>query len=67
MAAAGAGVALNYSSGRKGAELVAQAIIDDGGKAIAVGADVSKATDVARLFKEVYSAFGRLDVLVNTG
>src|SRR5258705_1294361 len=36
-----------------------------GGKAIAVGADVSKAADVARLFKEVDSAFGRLDVLVN--
>ena len=38
---------------------------DSGGKAIAVGADVSKAADVARLFKEVDSAFGRLDVLVN--
>src|ERR1700757_4483130 len=47
------------------AEGVAQAIIDNGGKAIAVGADVSKAADVARLFKEVHSAFGRLDVLVN--
>jgi 3-oxoacyl-[acyl-carrier protein] reductase len=32
---------------------------------MAVGADVSKAADVARLFKEVDSAFGRLDVLVN--
>jgi 3-oxoacyl-[acyl-carrier protein] reductase len=42
-----------------------KAIIDNGGKAIAVGADVSKAADVARLFKEVDSAFGRLDVLVN--
>src|ERR1700758_1379014 len=62
---AGARVAVNYSSDRKGAERVAQAIIDNGGEAIAVGADVSKAADVARLFKEVHSAFGRLDVLVN--
>jgi 3-oxoacyl-[acyl-carrier protein] reductase len=44
---------------------VAQAITDDGGKAIAVGADVSKPAEVARLFQEVDSAFGRLDVLVN--
>ena len=65
LGAAGARVAVNYSSDREGAERVAQAIRDDGGKAIAVGADVSKAADVARLFKEVDSAFGRLDVLVN--
>ena len=63
--AEGARVAVNYSSDREGAERVAQAITDDGGEAIAVGADVSKAADVARLFKEVDSAFGRLDVLVN--
>src|ERR1700745_3007835 len=63
--AAGARVAVNYSSDREGAERVAQAIIDNGGDAIAVGADVSKAAEVARLFKEVDSAFGRLDVLVN--
>jgi 3-oxoacyl-[acyl-carrier protein] reductase len=47
------------------AERLAQAIIDSGGEAISVGADVSKAADVARLFKEMHSAFGRLDVLVN--
>jgi 3-oxoacyl-[acyl-carrier protein] reductase len=64
-AAAGALVAVNYSSDRKGAERVAQAIIDSGGGAIAVGGDVSKAADVTRLFKEVDSAFGRLDVLAN--
>src|SRR5437879_13128848 len=62
---AGARVAVNYSSDREGAERVAQAITDNGGKAIAVGADVSKAADVARLFDKVDSAFGRLDTLVN--
>ena len=56
LAAAGARVALNYSSDRKGAEQVAQAITDSGGQAIAVGADVSNAADVARLFKEVDAA-----------
>src|ERR1700683_2868902 len=65
LAAAGARVAVNYSSDRKGAERVAQTIVDSGGKAIAIGADVAKAADVARLFEEVDTAFGRLDVLVN--
>jgi 3-oxoacyl-[acyl-carrier protein] reductase len=65
LAAAGARVAVNYSSDRQGAERVVQAIRDGGGEAIAVAADVSKSTEVARLYKEVDSAFGRLDVLVN--
>ncbi|HTX36533.1 MAG TPA: glucose 1-dehydrogenase [Bryobacteraceae bacterium] len=65
LAAAGARVAVNYSSDREGAERVAQSIVDSGGGAIAVGGDVSKAADVTRMFKEVDSAFGRLDVLVN--
>src|SRR5258708_13878 len=65
LGAAGARVAVNYSSDREGAERAVQAITDNGGEAIAVGADVSRAADVARLFKEVDSAFGRLDVLVN--
>ena len=65
LAAAGARVAVTYSSDRTGAERVAQAIIDSGGEAIAIRADVSKAAEVAPLFKEVDTAFGRLDILVN--
>jgi 3-oxoacyl-[acyl-carrier protein] reductase len=65
LAAAGARVVVNYSSDRKGAERVAQTIKDSGSEAITIGADVSKAADVARLFQEVDAAFGRLDVLVN--
>ncbi len=65
LAAAGARVAVNYSSDREAGQRVAQAIVDSGGEAIAVGADVSKAADVARLFREVDAAFGRLDILVN--
>src|ERR1700691_2967689 len=65
LGAEGARVAVNYSSDREGAERVARAITDNGGEAISVGSDVSKAAEVARLFKEVDSAFGRLDVLAN--
>ena len=65
LAAADALLVVNYSSDREGAEHVARAIIDSRGEAIAVGADISKAADVAQLFKEVDSAFVRLNVLVN--
>lgn len=65
LAAAGARLVVNNSSEREGAEHVARAIIYSRGEAIAVGADISKAADAAQLFKEVDSAFGRLDVLVN--
>ena len=65
LGAEGARVVVNYSSDQKGAERVVQAIIGNGGEAIAVGADVSKAAEVVRLFNEVDSAFGRLDILVN--
>jgi 3-oxoacyl-[acyl-carrier protein] reductase len=65
LGAAGARVVVNHFSDRKGAERVAEAIKANGGEAIAVGADVSKATDVKLLFKEVDSAFGILDILVN--
>jgi len=47
LAAEDARVAVNYSSDREGAERVAQAITENGGEAISVGADVSKAADVA--------------------
>ena len=50
LGAAGARVAVNYSSDREGAERVAQAITGNGSEAIAVAADVSKAAGVARLY-----------------
>src|SRR5260370_14730421 len=65
LGAAGARVAVNYSSDRQGAERLAQAIIDSGGEAISVGADVARAADGARLFHQVDSRFGRLDGLVD--
>jgi 3-oxoacyl-[acyl-carrier protein] reductase len=40
-------------------------ITANGGKAIAVHADVSKVEDVKQLFKEANNASGRLDILVN--
>src|SRR5437879_12539650 len=65
LAAAGAAVVVNYVSSKAGAERVVAEIAETGGTAIAVQGDVSKASDVRRLFAETRKAFGRLDVLVN--
>jgi 3-oxoacyl-[acyl-carrier protein] reductase len=62
---AGASVVVNYSSSKEGADKVVSEITNQGGKAIAVQGDVSKAADIERLFRETKQAFGQLDVLVN--
>jgi 3-oxoacyl-[acyl-carrier protein] reductase len=65
LGAAGASVVVNYASDRAGAEKVAAEIIKTGSKAVSVQADLSKPEEIARLFGEAKTAFGRLDVLVN--
>ncbi len=65
LAEAGAAVAVNYSSGKEGADRVVSEITSSGGKAIAIGGDVTKAGDVKRLFEETRKSFGSVDVLVN--
>jgi 3-oxoacyl-[acyl-carrier protein] reductase len=65
LGAAGAAVAVNYSSAKEGADKVVAEITGKGGKAIAVRGDVAKAADVRQLFEETKKAFGTLDVVVN--
>jgi len=65
LASVGAAVVVNYASDRTGAESVVKAIVAAGGRAIALQADVAKASDVTRLFEQAARAFGSLDVLVN--
>ena len=64
-AAEGARVVVNYASDTAGAGRVVDAIKAEGGEAIAVAGDVSKAADVASLFDAAEAAFGQVDVLVN--
>ncbi|MGC4087166.1 MAG: glucose 1-dehydrogenase [Polyangiaceae bacterium] len=64
-AAEGASVVVNYASDRAGAARLVDEIQAEGGRAVAVQADVSSERDVERLFEESSKAFGRLDVLVN--
>jgi 3-oxoacyl-[acyl-carrier protein] reductase len=65
LAAEGAAVVVNYASSREGADQVVAEITKNGGKAVAVQANVAKKSDLERLFAEVKKQFGRLDILVN--
>jgi 3-oxoacyl-[acyl-carrier protein] reductase len=65
LAAEGASVVVNYSSSKEGADRVVAEIVSDGGKAIAVQANVAKQPEIDRLFSETTKAFGKLDILVN--
>ena len=65
LAAEGAAVVVNYSSGKEEAERLVSQIIREGGKAIAIQGDVTKAADVKRMFEETKKALGPLNVLVN--
>src|SRR3954469_24885400 len=65
LAAQGAAVVVNYSSSKQGADRIVGEITGNGGKAVAIQANVAKEADVRRLFAETKKAFGKLDILVN--
>ena len=65
LAAEGASVVVNYASSKAGADTVVAAITKEGGKAIAVGGDVSKAAEAQGIIDAAIKTYGRLDILVN--
>ena len=65
LAEAGAAVAVNYREKAAEARNVAETIRRAGGRAMAVGADVSQAAEVAGLVAAVERELGPVDVLVN--
>ncbi|WP_036141529.1 glucose 1-dehydrogenase [Luteibacter sp. 9135] len=65
LAAEGASVVVNYASSKAGADTVVAAIEAAGGKAFAVGGDVSKQADAEGMVAAAIAQFGRLDILVN--
>ncbi|MDU9412967.1 SDR family oxidoreductase [Pseudomonas sp. zfem005] len=64
-AARGYALCINYRRQREAAEQLVDEITRQGGRAIAVAADVADERQVAQLFAAIDSEFGRLDVLVN--
>ena len=64
LAGAGASVVVNYRSKAPRAEKVVAEIAAAGGRAIAVGADLTDAASVAAMFERAATEFGPIDVLV---
>ena len=62
--AEGATVVVNYASSKAGADRVVAGITGEGGRAIAVQADMAKEADVRRLMDEA-RRLGPIDILVN--
>ena len=65
LGAEGASVVVNYASSKAGADTVVAAITKAGGKAVAVGGDVSKAAEAQGIIDAAIKNYGRLDILVN--
>ena len=65
LGAAGASVVVNYASSKSGADKVVAEIVAAGGKAVAVGGDVSKAAEAQGIIDAAIKNFGKLDILVN--
>jgi 3-oxoacyl-[acyl-carrier protein] reductase len=60
----GASVVVNYAGSEQAAQELVERIETLGSQAIAVQADVSKVTDIDRLFDTARNRFGRLDIAV---
>jgi 3-oxoacyl-[acyl-carrier protein] reductase len=66
LADAGAFVAINYHSSEAPANDLVKQIESRGGKAVAIGADVSRTEGAERLVAETCAAFGdKIDILIN--
>jgi 3-oxoacyl-[acyl-carrier protein] reductase len=65
MARDGAAVVVNFTRGEAEANRVIAAINAEGGRAVAVKADVASPGDIGRLFTVAEDRFGRVDILVN--
>lgn len=65
LAGEGAKVAINFAGSTSKAEAVKQEIEAQGGEAMLVQADVSKADAVEEMVAKVQEAFGTIDILVN--
>ncbi len=65
LAEAGAAVAINYRERADAANALAKQITGAGGKAVAIGADVSEAGAVAQMMERASTELGPIDILVN--
>jgi 3-oxoacyl-[acyl-carrier protein] reductase len=65
LARRGACVVVNYSKSEAEAKATVHSIVNQGGQAIALQADVSKDQEVRRMVDSIIQHFGTVDLLVN--
>ena len=65
LAKQGVTVVINFISDKQAAAETVEAITNAGGKAISIQADVSKVTEIKRLFDEAEQALGKLHIVVS--
>ncbi len=65
VAAQGASVAINFLHSQKEAGSLVEELQQQGHKALALQADISREEEVSRLFDEIRSAWGEVELLVN--
>lgn len=65
LAAEGASVVVNFKHDVAGGDETCRSIVEAGGTATAIQADVGSPAEAARLIEETCQTFGRIDVLVN--
>ncbi|WP_013334699.1 SDR family oxidoreductase [Gloeothece verrucosa] len=65
LARAGASVVVNYHSDAESAQKIVADICNEGGEAIAIGANVASEDEVLAMFEQMYQQFGGIDILVN--
>ncbi len=65
LARKGASVAISYHASAQGAEQTVAQIEDEGGRAMAMGADLSKPDSANAFVEAVVAQYGHIDILVN--
>ena len=65
LAKEGASIVVNYATSKDGADRIVAEITKNGGKALAIQANVSNESEIKHLFAETLVKFGKLDILVN--
>jgi 3-oxoacyl-[acyl-carrier protein] reductase len=65
LASQGVTVIVNYAANASAADDVVRNILNNGGSAESVQADVSDFESVVKMFKEIKTKYGKLDILVN--
>ncbi|GLI07519.1 3-ketoacyl-ACP reductase [Paenibacillus tyrfis] len=65
LAGLGAKVAINYAGSPEKAAEVVVGIVQNGGQATAIRADLGKVSDIEQLFAQTIAEFGKVDILIN--